>query len=117
VAESGPLYQYIEFCRDAETLWRKLQSGHWDWLGRKPDGQFVLGRPRRKRAIVSWSPSVFRSTAAEEGKHGIKIYGWNGLPKAPPSNEWFEKAAQARAGFGERVADLDRPEQAPFSPG
>jgi hypothetical protein len=114
VAESEPLYRYIEFCRDPETLWHKLQSGLWDWLGRKPDGQFVLGRPKRKRAMFSASPSVFRSTAAEEGKHGININGWNGLPKAPPSHEWFESAAQARAGFEERVADLDRPEQAPI---
>src|ERR671912_663983 len=45
--ESGALYQYIEFCRNAETLWHKLQSGHWDWLGVHPKGQFVLGRPRR----------------------------------------------------------------------
>lgn len=110
----GPLYQYIEFCRKAETLWHKLQSGHWDWLGRKPDGQFVLGKPSRKRTIVSGSPSVDRDTAAEEGKHGIKIYGWNGLPKAPPSKEWFKRAAQARTGFEEQVADLDRPEQAPI---
>ena len=42
MTERGPLYQYIEFCRNAETLWHKLQSGRWDWLGRKPDGQFVL---------------------------------------------------------------------------
>ena len=74
----------------------------------------MLGRPSRTRSIMSASPTILRSEAAIEGKHGIRIYGWNGLPKAPPGNEWFESAAQARKGFEERVAYLDRPEQAPI---
>lgn len=114
MTDGGPIYQYIEFCRNAETLWHKLQSGRWDWLGRKPDGQFVLGSPRRARSIMSASPTIRRGKAAVEGKHGFRIYGWNGLPKAPPSNEWFESAALAKKGFTEEVARLDRPEQAPI---
>jgi hypothetical protein len=110
----GPLYEHIEFCRNAETLWHKLQSGHWDWLGRKPDGPFVLGRPKRPRSIVSGSATVLRSEKAVEGKHGFKVFGWNGLPKASPSNEWFEDAAKARKAFKEEIARLDRPEQAPI---
>lgn len=72
------------------------------------------GRPRRKRSIVSGSPTIRRSEAAIEGEHGIRIYGWNGLPKASPSNDWFESAAQARKGFEDEVARLDHPEQAPI---
>ena len=111
---SGPLYQYIEFCRNAETLWHKLESGRWDWLGRKPDGQFVLGRPRLARSMAVGSPTLYKGTAAEEGKHGIRVHGWSGLPNTPPSATWCESAAQARAEFEERVAYLDRPERAPI---
>jgi hypothetical protein len=110
----GPLYQYIEFCRNAETLWHKLHSGHWDWLGRKPDGQFVLGSPRRKRKMIGASATAYVG-AAEEGKHGIREYGWGGLPqKSPTSGSWYESAAQARAAFKELIAHYDRPEQAPI---
>lgn len=110
----GPLYEHIEFCRNAETLWHKLHSGHWDWLGRKPDGQFVLGKPSRRRVRVSASPSVLRGQAAIAGQHGIRIYGWNGIPKTSPSNEWFESAAQAREGFRELLAGLNRTDKAPI---
>jgi hypothetical protein len=47
-----PLYERIEVCRDAETLWGKLNSGGWDWLGVKPDGVFVLGGPPVARTGV-----------------------------------------------------------------
>src|SRR5215204_4051057 len=42
-----PVYEKIEFCRNAKTLWGKLQSGRWGWLGVHPNGQFVLGSPRQ----------------------------------------------------------------------
>lgn len=39
------LYSVIEFCNDAGTLWGKLASHKWDWLGVHKSGKFVLGRP------------------------------------------------------------------------
>lgn len=110
----GPLYEHIEFCRNAETLWHKLESGLWDWLGRKPDGQFVFGRPRLARSMGVASPTVYKGAAAKEGKHGIRIYAWSSLPNMPPSATWCESAAQARTEFQERVAYLAHPERAPI---
>jgi hypothetical protein len=43
--EGQQLYRVIEFCKDPETLWAKIESGHWQWLGIHPSGKYVLGRP------------------------------------------------------------------------
>lgn len=40
------LYAAIEYCRKPTTLWSRLATGHYDWLGMRRDGRFVLGRPR-----------------------------------------------------------------------
>jgi hypothetical protein len=46
-----PVYEHLSFCDSPDTLWRKLQSGGWDWLGVKPNERtFVLGAPRRPRS-------------------------------------------------------------------
>lgn len=43
------IYTVIEYCNDAETLWAKIESGHWDWLGVAVDKSdrrtFILGSP------------------------------------------------------------------------
>ena len=42
------LYAVIEFCSLRETLWAKVDSGHYDWLGvQESRGRrvFILGRP------------------------------------------------------------------------
>ena len=115
MSERGPLYQYIEFCRNAETLWRKLESGHWDWLGRKPDGQFVLGRPRREVGSQVGVPSVHSvEVGAQEGQHGVRIYAWSGQPGTRPGSAWFVTAARARATFEEQVRRLEDPKQNPI---
>ncbi len=31
-----PRYAHIEFCRNEETLFGKLKSGRWEWLGVHP---------------------------------------------------------------------------------
>jgi hypothetical protein len=114
VSERGPLYQYIEFCRNTETLWHKLQSGHWDWLGRKPDGQFVLGRPRREPESSVGVLSVMNTEpGAKEGQYGVKLYGWNGQPNLQPSCEWFTDTVKAKARFNEQVASLEDPQRSP----
>jgi hypothetical protein len=51
-----PVYEKIEFCRNAKTLWGKIQSGRWDWLGVHPNGQFVLGSPRQGKGFTMMQP-------------------------------------------------------------
>ena len=46
VALGQQLYAVLEQCRKPEVLWAKLASGHYDWLGVRRNGKYVLGRPR-----------------------------------------------------------------------
>ena len=112
--ESGPLYHYIELCRNAETLWHKLQSGHWDWLGRKPDGQFVLGRPRRNPPTEVGVPFITSSEeGATEGLHGIRMQPWVGQPSKRKSSRWFTTADKAKTAFEQEIAWFEDPAQKP----
>ena len=70
--QHGPLYRRIKFCRNAETLWHKLQSGDWDWLGVHPKGQFVLGSPRLEGRITSGLTTKTIRQGVQEGRHGVK---------------------------------------------
>jgi hypothetical protein len=92
----GPLYRNIEFCRSAETLWRKLKSGHWDWLGVHPKGQFVLGSPKVQVSQLGSISTRLVSPDAKEGVHGVRHEVWNGSPGAEPSSEWYSTAEEAR---------------------
>lgn len=59
-----PVYEKIEFCRNAKALWGKIQSGRWDWLGVHPDGKFVVGSPRqRKGSTMMAAPTIGRGGA------------------------------------------------------
>jgi hypothetical protein len=108
--ESGPLYQYIKFCSNAETLWHKLQSGHWDWLGRTPDGQFVLGRPRREPGSRVGVPFITSSEVeATEGLHGIRMQAWVGQPSTQKSSRWVTTADKAQTEFEKEIARLEDP--------
>ena len=110
MAESGPLYQYIEFCRNAETLWHKLQSGHWDWLGRKPDGTFVLGKPRRIPPSEAGVPFITSfEEGATEGLHGIRMDAWVGQPRKRKSSRWFTTADEAKTAFEQEIAWFEDP--------
>ena len=113
MSESGPLYQYIEFCRNAETLWHKLQSGHWDWLGRKPDGQFVLGRPRRGGSLVGALSLKVKRGDVEEGNRGVRWHQWNGVTNVEPSSEWVADEQAAKDRFDQLVEHYENPEQCP----
>jgi hypothetical protein len=92
-------YRQITFCRNPETLWRKVES-EWDLLGVHPEGQFVLGYPRRSEgATVRAAPTVIKS-GATEGQHGTRMY----LPRHPrPAKEWFATPEQARAAYHETI--------------
>lgn len=45
------LYPVLEQCRKPEMLWDKLATGHYDWLGVRSNGKYVLGRPRLSAVI------------------------------------------------------------------
>ncbi|MGY1710447.1 hypothetical protein ACI8AC_13155 [Geodermatophilus sp. SYSU D00758] len=40
------VYALLEQCRKPEVLWAELATGHYDWLGVRRNGKYVLGRPR-----------------------------------------------------------------------
>ena len=113
MAEGGPLYRHIEFCRNPETLWHKLQSGHWDWLGRKPDGQFVLGRPRRSGSMIGSLSIQVERRDAKEGQHGVRWLEWNGATNVEPHTDWLADEVQAKERFKELVAHYEKPERTP----
>ncbi|HYH25636.1 MAG TPA: hypothetical protein VD834_09845 [Blastococcus sp.] len=45
------LYAVLEQCRTPEILWAKLATGHYDWLGVRRNGRYVLGRPRLSAVV------------------------------------------------------------------
>ncbi len=97
--QRGPLYAHIEFCRNAETLWNKLQSGNWDWLGVHPSGNFVLGRPPvGGRMVASVSLQTIKP-GVKEGEHGVRYQEWTGTPGLEPASEWFSNAGEAKARY------------------
>ncbi len=102
----GPRYQHIEFCRNAETLWHKLQSGHWDWLGVHPKGQFVLGRPRQG-GLTDAATVKLITGGAKEGQHGVKVHHWSGAPDVEPVSHWAKDAEQARGKYEETIEQLE----------
>jgi hypothetical protein len=100
-ATHAPLYDKIEFCRDPETLWRKVES-RWDWLGIKPDGQFVLGYPRRKPHLEAphGAYGAIRAPGVTEGRHVVRVRRPN---VAEWSIYWLGSEAAAKAKFGRIV--------------
>jgi hypothetical protein len=113
MTDGGPLYRHIEFCRNTETLWHKLQSGHWDWLGVHPRGQFVLGSPRLSgRVTASISLKVNRGDA-EEGQHEVRWLEWSGATNVEPNTDWLADEQKAKGRFEELVAHYENPERSP----
>jgi hypothetical protein len=102
----GPLYRRIEFCRNAKTLWHKLQSGHWDWLGVHPKGQFVLGSPRQG-GLTDAVTVKLTSEPAEEGQHGVRVHHWSGAPDVKPMSYWLTDAEEAEAKYEEMIKQLE----------
>ncbi len=45
------LYAVLEQCRKPEVLWAMLATGHYDWLGVRRNGRFVLGQPRLSAVV------------------------------------------------------------------
>ena len=101
------LYAVIEFCTDPETLWGKIASGHWDWLGvrQRQDGRrhFVMGSPPVSRlkirafgqAVEIGTSRDYRTTIEEPDSHG------------GTSERWYRSAEEAAAGFARIIEELE----------
>jgi hypothetical protein len=99
-----PVYEKIEFCRNAETLWGKVQSGRWDWLGVHPDGQFVLGSPRQGKGFTMMVAPEKLNDSATRGEHGVRVRTPLGPPKGGAT--WFRTEQQARHEFQRKLDSL-----------
>jgi hypothetical protein len=104
-----PVYENIEFCRDAETLWGKMREGRWDWLGVHPEGQFVLGSPRRRGGTSGYAALSVASHGAKEGEHGVLIVT-EPRHEATPSTRWYLDEEAAKAAFDEEVTKAENEE-------
>ena len=94
------LYAVLSSCRRPQALWDKLSTGHYDWLGVRSNGRYVLGRPRLT-ARTSTSPAVRREPGAD-GSHRVEYRG----PLDPgPNQEWCTTPDGARSAFERVVAD------------
>jgi hypothetical protein len=90
-----PRYTHIEFCRNPKTLWEKVKSGKWEWLGVHKDGKFVLGSG--KRAREGGGSAVLQAEGAEQGVHGWRATATGvGLRQG---GRWYQNEAEARAAF------------------
>lgn len=104
------LYAVIEFCSDPETLWSKIASGHWDWLGVRKDRtgtqRFVLGRPPISKGFQVHAAG----RVGEEGvsqDHRTTIQTPDFPDESPP--RWYRSAEDAAEGFDELVRSLEEP--------
>lgn len=105
-----PVYEKIEFCRNAERLWGKIQSGRWDWLGVHPNGQFVLGSPRQGKGFTMMAAPTSRKGEATPGEHGVYVR----TPLGPGhSKTWCQTEQQAREEFRTTVESLSDESKGP----
>jgi hypothetical protein len=107
---ASPVYRHIEFCTSPETLWGKLKSGNWDWLGVKPDDRtLVVGSPRRPAMTGSLSLQVHRGS----GESRYAVRETDPLIQ-PPTVIRYESEAEAREAYAQRVdaaySDGDEPQ-------
>lgn len=68
------LYRAIEFCVDPETLWGKIESGKWDWLGvreRKGKKFYAVGSLPTSRVRMMAGGTVTEKDA--DGRYQVVI--------------------------------------------
>src|SRR3954447_14622455 len=94
------LYAVLSSCRRPQVLWEKLSTGHYDWLGVRANGGFVLGRPR-PASFASGTPAGRRAPGAD-GSHRVE---YRGPLDRSPHQEWSSTPDAARAAFERVVAD------------
>ena len=105
-----PVYEKIEFCRNAKALWGKIQSGRWDWVGVHPDGKFVVGSPRQSKGVTMRLAPTSTTSGATSGEHGVYVR----TPLGPgPSKTWCQTEQQAREEFRTTVNSLSDERKGP----
>jgi hypothetical protein len=117
-----PVYQRIDYCSDTRTLWRKLQSGRWDWLGIDKNDNYILGYPKRKSGVTD--SLMVEQRHGEDvvlGAHTVRIYvdpreerPWRTsiLPDEPTAIVEFDRfVEEVRASPNYRLARVQRVEE------
>ncbi|MDT7706337.1 MAG: hypothetical protein QOG20_1944 [Pseudonocardiales bacterium] len=91
------LYAIVESCRTPQTLWDKLATGNYDWIGvRRTSGRFVLGRPRLS-AVREHGET--EDSADDPAPHHVEI---RGPLDRHPHHEPYPSVGEAREAY-ERV--------------
>lgn len=101
VALGQQVYAVLEQCRKPEVLWAKLATGHYDWLGVRRNGRYVLGRPRLS-TVVPDDPGPAPDDATSP--HRVELLG---PLQRVPRWESHPTADDAREAFRRLVADRD----------
>jgi hypothetical protein len=94
------LYPILEQCRKPEALWAKLATGHYDWLGVRRNGKYVLGRPRL--STVTPEESAASPDDASDA-HRVEFFG---PLQRTPRWETYRSPEEARDAF-RRMVDGD----------
>ncbi|MBW8765845.1 MAG: hypothetical protein JF630_06305, partial [Geodermatophilales bacterium] len=77
-AEVGQqLYAILEAVKKPEVLWDKLTTGHYDWLGVRRNGRYVLGRPRLTPSHRCGTPACERCGSSSKANRR-RISWWSG---------------------------------------
>lgn len=113
LGEGQQLYRQISYCSNAETLWSKIESGHYDWLGVSPPEKqsdkprFIVGMPPRRTSgvIASVIAKHDTTTGVPSGAHRVVIASPSPY-KVPPSESHWHTPEQARDDFALRVQAL-----------
>lgn len=104
LARGQQLYAAIEFCSSAETLWGKIASGNWDWLGvrRSANGRlsYVVGSPPTSKGFQSRAVGIVSEVGVSE--HHRTTIQTPDLPEPGPPRH-YASAAAAAAGFDEII--------------
>lgn len=95
------LYGVIEFCKSDKSLFAKIHSGKYDWLGVKPDGTYVLGSPPIARNRFTASGIVSRPGATADNRVDVHVPGVD-----QPSSRHCSSPDEARLEFETTVKRL-----------
>jgi hypothetical protein len=108
-AQGQQLYAVIESCTSLETLWAKIDSGKWDWLGTqvsKGKRTYLLGRPPMSRSEAIAALSV-QHKDAEVGQHGVEVRTPHRFFRGV-SSAWTETRDAAEIEFDRQVQALQQ---------
>jgi hypothetical protein len=95
-AEVGQqLYAILEAVKKPEVLWDKLTTGHYDWLGVRRNGRYVLGRPRLTPVRREDDGPI---PDDEQHPHRLELLGplqkrprWEAYPTAEAAREAYQQ--------------------------